>query len=403
MFDTATTGNSQLIGFSSGESGLFFGSIDNVRGVHRTYGGKREIQTLTIAVGSSNAQTAVVTLGGVAFNVPITVTSGVTTDTAFEISKFDFSTSAPGWTCSAVGATVKFVCLVAGDQTGNFTISFPTSGSGSFAETVAGVANSIETIAQANWNVDICDGRATDANPSNINLDWTKLNVFYIKWQYLGAGVIEFGLEQAETGELVPVHRINYPNTSTTTSLTQPGGFFSISCRNTTNNTALTVKSASLAGFVEGHIRRLGVQRSTSTTKASVGTSFVPLISLRNGHVFQNRVSMGEFYILGMSVSNNSSTRSIEVRLNEQAVLGNTANYAALSSGISMAEIDTSATTYANGSEKFSIVVGPNGTAFIPLEDHILTLEGNNWLTCIGKTLSGTADISIGLHWVEDH
>jgi hypothetical protein len=403
IYDTATTGNTQLVGFSSGESGLFFGSVDTSRGVFRTYGGVREIQTLTIGTKSSNSQNATVTLGGVAYTVPVT-NGANTAATAAEIAAFDYSGSAPGWTASQLGSTVRFVCLVAGNQTGTFSVSFPTSGAGSFVETVAGVASSFDAIPQASWNVDICDGRGGLTNPSNINLDWTKGNVFYIRWQYLGFGVIEFGIEEAATGELVPVHRIQYPNANTTVSLTQPGGFFTASCRNTTNNTALTVKVGSCAGFIEGIIKRLGVQRSKTTTLASVGTSFTPILSLRGGHVYQNRINMGEVHILGISVSNNSTNRSVEYQILEQAVLNNSTNWASESVNTSIVDSDTGATSYTNGTPKFGGVVGPNGSISEMFGDgHALTLEGNNWITIVAKALAGTADVSVGIHWVEDH
>jgi len=398
LLGPATAGNSQLGGFSSGESGFLIGSIDTVRGCFRTHNGIREIQTATVTVASSDAQDATVTLGDAVFTVPVTNSASLTT-TAAELAAFDYSGIYPGWSVSQMGATVRFVCNVAGNVTGTFSIAFPTSGTATIAETVAGVAATIESIPQASFNVDKLDG----TGPSSMVIDWTKLNVFYLKWTYLGAGPIEFGVcNPLNDGEFIPFHRIVPANTTLVPSLSQAGGFFSLSNRNTTNETAVACKSASVAGFVQGPIRRLGVQRGTTATKTGVSTTFVPIVSLRSDHLFQNRISMAEIFLLAASVSNNSGNRSIEVVLVEDAVL-TAPNWAAVAAS-SIANLDTAATAYTGGIIKRGFVVGPLGRTAEVTADALTTLGPNRTITIAARILSGagTADVSVGLTWAED-
>lgn len=64
------------------------------------------------------------------------------------------------------------------------------------------------------WNIDKADG--TYQLPA---IDLTKIQVYQINVQYLGAGAITFYMENSSTGLFLPVHQLTF-NTGTTTSLT---------------------------------------------------------------------------------------------------------------------------------------------------------------------------------------
>lgn len=48
-------------------------------------------------------------------------------------------------------------------------------------------------ISKASWNVDTFDGTGSANNPSGILLDTSKQLIFYIEYQWLGSGKVEFG------------------------------------------------------------------------------------------------------------------------------------------------------------------------------------------------------------------
>jgi len=65
----------------------------------------------------------------------------------------------------------------------------------------------LTTVAQADWD-DPLDGTGA----SRMTLDQTKLNVFQIRFQFLGAGAIQLWVESDTTGLFVIVHTIDYTN-----------------------------------------------------------------------------------------------------------------------------------------------------------------------------------------------
>ncbi len=83
---------------------------------------------------------------------------------------------------------------------------------------------------------------------SNISttIDYTKLNVFAINFQYLGAGKIDLLIEDPNTGFFVVAHRMQYANRHTVPSTYNPNFHGTIFVKNgaTTNN--MIVKTASL-------------------------------------------------------------------------------------------------------------------------------------------------------------
>jgi hypothetical protein len=406
IFSAPVVGNSQIIGLSNGETTLAFGSIgtDTNWGIIRVAGNTREIQKLTIGTKSSNAQTAVVTLGGVAYNVD--VTNGATTAaTAYEIASASYTGSFPGWRAMALGSDVYFICLASGNQTGTFSVSFPTSGAGSFTEVTAGATGTTEFVAQSAWNIDRMDGSGVTSgvNPSGQNLTKTNINVFKIEAQYLGGGGILFSVENKETGEFLPVHLIKYANTYTATNMSNPSMYFTASSRNTTNNTAVTVKGASYFGAIQGIIRRIGaVERSYGVDAFTAGTTIAPVFTIRSSWIKGSRLNCAEIIPLTLSVAN-SGNQPYRVRIIENATLNNTASFAALDAS-SIADVDIAATTVAvgNGRIRWQGLVAQNTSRDIDLERFLITLEPGSTLTVAVLTAAATTSASLSLQWHED-
>ena len=65
-------------------------------------------------------------------------------------------------------------------------------------------------IEQKDWNVDRLDGKATQTNPSRLILDFTKIQIQKIDFQWLGAGRVRYGFSIG--GKLIKVHEINNAN-----------------------------------------------------------------------------------------------------------------------------------------------------------------------------------------------
>lgn len=103
------------------------------------------------------------------------------------------------------------------------------------------------TVAQSAWD-DPLDG----TGESGMTIDLTKLNVFEIRFQYLGGGKITFHVEDDSTGDFVEFHKILYANLNTSPSTHNPNFHFFVYANNKATTSNLVVKSASYAYFVEG-------------------------------------------------------------------------------------------------------------------------------------------------------
>lgn len=401
LYDEPAVGNSMLAGLANSQNSLLFGYFGVTTGFGILHGnsGVCESRSLTINTKSSASQNATVTLGGVSFVVPVT-NGADTAATAWDIASGVYNTIQPGWQAQAIGSTVVFRCLTTGPQTGSFGVSFPTNGSGTFSIVTTGVSPNNIFIPQSSWNIDTLDGTGGAGNPSTVALNPQKGNVYAIQYQYLGFGAITFKVENPSTGELVHVHRIKYSNTDVLPSMSIPSYFFSMSSRNVGNNTSKKLYSASTAGFVEGQVRRLGTKRNHRITK-TVGTTLVPLFSLKNIMVFRGKININEVIPLNLMATNTSTTRSVELVVVEGGRLNNAASFSQKDSN-SKVLIDSSATSYSEGVEVFGGVVGVTNTMVLPLSAFNIALEPTDTMIIAARTLAGTADVSVSLQWDED-
>jgi len=81
-----------------------------------------------------------------------------------------------------------------------------------------------EIIAQASFSEDLLDGGVSSkftSNGSPVVLDKTKLNIYRVRFAWLGGGPVFFDVLSPD-GNWVTFHKIRYPNTSALASLTSP-------------------------------------------------------------------------------------------------------------------------------------------------------------------------------------
>lgn len=401
MFDTPATGNTQTAGCGTAEAGLFFGYIDTYYCIIHNQTNTREQQSLQITTKSSNSQTAVVTLGGVAFNVAVTNGASATV-TAWEIAQADYTAQFPGWQAFSIGDTVTFVCTAAGNQTGTFSCTFPTSGVGAFTEAVPGALGTTNVILQSSWNLDTMDGSGNSANPSGLTINPQKMNVYQVSYQYLGAGAITFSIEDQDSGAFVAVHRIKYANANIIPSLKNPGFPIQISSRNTTNTTAITVKSASVGAFLDGVYRHLGAHNSYLVTKTGITTALTPIFSIRPSLIYNSKVSTSEIVPTLLNYANIGG-KGLEVYVIKNGTLNNSAAFTkAISATESIAEIDISATSVTGGSQILSLAIGNGNSDKTDMSIIDAYLETTDTYTIAAKSVATTTDATISLQWGED-
>lgn len=124
---------------------------------------------------------------------------------------------------------------------------------------------------------------AWNGNATGIAADWTKAQIFYIQFQWLGVGRIEMGV--VIDGIHYPIQYFNNANSVTEVYMQTPN----LPVRGEIVNTAGAAGASSLimicsAIFLEGHFEKIGSNFScnNSTTTRSMGTaSILPVLMLR--------------------------------------------------------------------------------------------------------------------------
>ena len=398
FFTTGVAGSEQLIGIGTDEDGFFFGYNGADFGILSRRAGVVEIRTLTVATKSSHGENITITLNGNA-KTDVTVTNGAdTTVTANEIAAANYSSVGRGWSAYANGSKVVFVSWGAGARSGTYSLSGATSAIGTFAQTRAG-ANSTDTwVAQTDWNVDTFDGTGS----SGVTLNTAKGNVYQIQYQWLGFGMISFFIENPTTGKMVNVHNIQYANANTVLSVVNPTFPCYVAAINTTNTSNITVSTGSMMAGVQGIKEATGLNYGASATKTNAGATEIPILTIRNKVVFQNKLNRVTAKLTYMSASV-EHTKAVTVNFYANATLVGS-SFADIGTTTSVMEVDTSATSFSGGRKLFTLALGKTGNEVIQLLD---TLAG---LLNPGDTLTATSipasqnnsETTVSFNWTED-
>ena len=142
------------------------------------------------------------------------------------------------------------------------------------------VNDTVVTIPQSSWD-DPMDG----SGASGMTIDQTKLNVFQIQFQYLGAGAITLWVESNITGQFVKVHTVVYANSNIVPSVYNPNFRHTIFVDNGGTTSDLILKSGSYAFFIEGKTELTELhqpQFSSGLQEKLTVTSEVAIFTIRN-------------------------------------------------------------------------------------------------------------------------
>lgn len=382
--------------------------------MHRT-GGAHETRTLTLTVAATGAETLNLELNGVTYNIPVTNASLAVN--AFEVAAWLMLETVPGvrdnqsvWDAWQNGATVVLFGRGAAALGGAYSVA---NGGGTIAGNIAldksGAAN-IETWTYAtDFSVDKLDG----SGPSGMTIDPSKGNVFEIDLQYLGFGNVFFKVENPETGRFFTFHRFEFANARTTPTLNNPSlkvGWVAASLGSTTD---LTVSGASAMGGVDGALHPFTTPRSFSFQRGSVTGTLISVFAIRVRSVFRGLVQLAEILpkIAYASPEGNKAC-TIKVLLNPtfDTVGGTKPNWQYIDMDESIAEYDTTGTTFTDTGDTLASFVVFGGTSsninFVDLAEQGLAplhLERGDVL-CIAAQITGGAgsNVTASMTWVED-
>ena len=397
IFDTGETGTCQLAGIGNQISGLFFGYNGSDFGIMHRSTGQQQIYKLQITFGASGSETAIITLDGIDFLIPIT--SGSVSHNAYEIS-IDTSFIQGNWLTESINDTIIFSSRTASGPRNTNTFSFSSSSAtGTFTEVSAGI-NVIDTwIKQTEWNVNRMLG--------DVNLDMvlnpTKGNVYQINFQWLGFGGVVFKIEDEDSGQYISVHIIKYANKNIIPSLKLPDLRSLFTTFTTTATSLKTIKSASAAMFIEGDIIKFDNIFSTTANVTTSSANETYLTTLKNLNIFNGKINGTEigFKFLGFA---NDGGKSGTIRFYLNSTLGET-DFNFIDEGNSSMIKDTINTTIpTDGRLILTEQITGNGTLNIDLAlPSLLLLHNNETFTItVQRNTNTNVELSFAITWQED-
>ncbi len=401
LFATPVADSYQLVGLGHAEDGFYFGYKGIDFGILIVDRGVREVRTLTITTASTTAQNITVTLDGVANTIAVT-NSGSTLKTAYEISIGSYN----GWRAEQIGSTVLFICEDDGLKTGVFSIT-ATTAVGTFAQTKAGADPTETLIKQSDWNGDKMDG----SGPSGVLLDKTKINIYQIGIQFLGAGpvsfIIEGGLSNADP-DFIVVHTIKYPNTLLRTSIGNPCFPFRAVINSVGSTTNLTMKVPCYAGSIEGDKSLMANRYSYFNVSTSVNaTNYTALFTVRNSRYFKGRSNQSVINILSLVAALKHISPTV-IYVIRNGVLAGNPNFQLYSTN-SCSYYDLAATTVTITNNEQILWAGHLGDTadfihkFSGVGSEEVTLQPGEWVTVAAKSVAGSpAYVTASLNTRED-
>lgn len=406
IFEPGQTDTRQLAGVGNKESGYYFARYGTDFGILHRERSKREIRTFTVSAQGS--VTVTVTLGGAAKSFAI-VGGSDANQTSYLISQQDYSQLGRGWTAESIDGTVYFISETPGPVGGTFDITVGGVSIVTATSTVqAGVLATDTFISQSQWNIDTMDGNGS----SRTTLNPSKGNVYGVGYQYLGFGDAVFSIENPESGLLSEVHRIQSAGARDTVVIRNPqmtARWVAINSGSLASN--VTIKGASAAVFTEGLVmRNVGPSFSTIATKADVGATAVPALTLRVNRVFSGQCSYGELNLFNVSVGcdagSSAGNKILKVFIYKNGVIGGPVNFQPVDSR-SLVAYDTAATSFTTGANTVllkSFIVAANSSVILKMEDE-------NFYVANGETISfvvqrgGSSNVDNALitaGWFED-
>lgn len=257
------------------------------------------------------------------------------------------------------------------------------------------------TTVLANWT-DPLDGNG----PSGMTLDQTKLNVFFVQFEYLGAGPINIYVQSDDSPDLLLVHTEHYSNANILPSTFNPNFRHTMWVNNGGTTSDIIVKGASYAYFVEGATDFIELHQPhfTSGAREKTGvTTEVAIFTIRNKSTYASKVNFIDVIMLsaGASIEASSANNLGSVRLVKNATLGGSPSYSDIDATDSVMEIDIAGTTVTGGKNVGGgLLAGKNDKLRAALIPFKLILNPGDTITLAGQS-ANAATIDAVLNWRE--
>lgn len=253
-------------------------------------------------------------------------------------------------------------------------------------------------IPQTSWNVDTMDGNS----PSKITLNPQTGNVYFIKVQWLGYGVITFYIENPLTGLPQLVHIIRYPNSATVPSLDKTGFYCLASNSNGTTTNSITTKVTCIAVYLEGNIdNRPGVRFSIFGNNSVAANTLQSILSIRVKTTFAATTNFIPIIVdyISMGANGNKPVRFDIIRNPT-----NTFTFTDINTNQSVVEYSSNLqtiTTNTNTATVMTFFLGNNDSQTINMVGHDFYMYPGQTYTIASFTTNATNDQYCSITWRE--
>lgn len=267
-------------------------------------------------------------------------------------------------------------------------------------------------IPQSTWNYDTMLGGTT----SGKILVPTNLNVYQVKFQYLGGGNIFYYVLNDFTGRWVLVHMVRNAGNLTAPNLRNPSMPVRFEAKNTTNTTALVIKTASIGQFLEGPRRFLGPRGSIDALNTSVAdVTQTNILALRNAATFNGTPNYAIVHIRQISFSGNKSPQPSGC-INLRVIRNPTTTFASFSpyrgatadggvtitSGNSVMSSNVVASTISGGNITYTSTISIGGDHTIDVTEYDLIMYPGDVFCFVAYSSVNAATVGISTVWNED-
>jgi hypothetical protein len=395
------TGYTQRAGFFTQEQALQVGFDNKKFGVLRQNGGKAHIQAIQVLTVDTG-ENLTVTLNDDA----VVFASSATTPAEQAKEIYDAlladGTIAAKWILEWSEDTVTALSTSVGPLAGTFSVTSDASPGGTYTLTVAqtGVAHTTNWTYQEEFTLDKLDG----TGPSGMTLDPTKLNIFQVNLRWLGAGRIQYAIEDP-VGAMIPFHVETYANANSDVHLDNPSmklGYVAASLGGTQKD--VKVAGASMMGAIEGNINITNFPVAHARKRNLPDQNLNHIFTIKNKLIFNNKINLREVLVEKIShgMTETSFTfGTVHLFLNATNSVDHVWEEVGANSHVSYSNVDGTL-NLANETPLASFIMGDNNVETIDLSKLRIVVPPNNTLTMAIKADTQSPDASAALIWVED-
>lgn len=241
---------------------------------------------------------------------------------------------------------------------------------------ISGVVTTV-SVPQSEWNGDKLDGTGA----SGVTLDITKAQILFTEYEWLGVGAVRVGFIN-ENGNSHIAHIFNHSNELDTVYMTTAV----LPVRYEIFNTGITTSSSTMKQICVsvqsngGYEKKVVETIARRTTTITVGTSFVPLVSIRLAPEREDAIVIPNQYSILPT-----STGNFEIAIIKNATLTDDSWTSTDSTNVQQ---DTSATSLSGGKIISVEYVSATNQSRMPLNRE----TDYNWDTQLGRTQEKVSD-----------